>query len=305
MNRKGKTSPALMLLIVGVIAVVAILGYAAFYNKPQISVGGGDDTSGGINILTGSTALTLNAQDATSPGTTVAGTTQYSTRGGAYKSGTLSLTVSPKDQLAILVVNNTQYHNAVVPSYTVANSPTDILDVKLAKNASITFRAFNTAGNQMDLTTTPSVNQTALTAGQSGTLDIKIDGQDKASSNDMRCVVESSSGALNTTSAKLSGFPGLVDNGASKKPAAYSQAANSALWTYDIGAVTGAGTVNGQLYIQAASAKVLSAAQTVKIVCYTKEWFLDTNDGKVKYDVEDSLGALKSMATYTNTITFQ
>ena len=64
-----------------------------------------------------------------------------------------------------------------------------------------------------------------------------------------------------------------------------------------LNAVTGAVSPEGTVAIQSASAKTIAGSK-LYITCYTKEYFVDTQTGKVSYDVEDSLGTLKSIANY-------
>lgn len=298
----AKTSTTLTFVALAAILLLGIMSYAVFFKTSNTELAGQTNagTSGVGYISTGATTLTVVGTDKLSPGTSVTGTSLISTDGASYVSGTFSISGSPNQVLNILLVNNSAagYHNTVADGVKVPTSPTGVIDAKFVKNASITINVFNT--NSVLTTSTGTVNQTVTTGGAYN-MKIRLDGQDKASTQDMRCILESSTTA-DMDKISLSGL-GAVYVGMAK-PASYTLAgANSQVWVYDIAAVEGAVSPEGTIAAASKTSKTL-AGNYMKITCNTKEYFLDSTTGKVVYDIEDSLGNAKSMASYTDTVYF-
>ena len=289
-NKKGKTSP---------LVIIALL-VAAGLIVPGLT--GNNSTPKGITeipfISTGSTALTLSAVDAASQGTAVGVSSRISVNDAAYTSGVT--TASPNDNLKILLINDTTYHNQFIESHVVPSAPTDVISAKLNKNASLTLTMFN---NNNDVLTNGggAVNQTVVSGG-AYTDSIRIDGQDKASTQAMTCILESSD-ATKADKMTLSGLGATLVGQA--KPNWYTLAGvNSGLWVYEVDAVAGAVSVNGNIQTTSKTGQSL-AGTTGKIACYTQEFFLDSEDGQVKFGTEDANGNLQSMASYSYTWAFQ
>lgn len=296
MDKKGQKNGAFVWIVLAVIVFYA-------YSQGAFTGQASDQTSTTVPpyISTGSTTITLSAVDAAQPGVLTGGTTKVSVDGTAYVTDDFSISASPNQVLNVLVVNGTTYHNQVVQNYKVPASPTASVEAKLNANAtSIQMTVFNS--NSVALTNGGgAVNETVAT-GQARSLNMRIDGQDKTSTQDMRCILEATDSSK-ANLLQLTNFPGVakVDTG---KPNWYTLAgASSGVWVYDISAITGVTSATGTLSYTSQSGQ--SMANTKAIVdCYTKEWFLDTNDGTVKFGVEDSLQNLKSMAHYKFTVQF-
>jgi hypothetical protein len=276
------------------------MAYAVFFKAPQTALGGQTNGNGVGYISTGSTTLTVIGTDKLSPGTAVTGTSLVSTDGGSFVADDFSLSGSPNQILSLILVNNSAggYHNVKVDTVKIPTSPTGVVDVKFVKNGTVTINVFNT--DSVKTTSTGTVNQT-VAAGGAYNMKVRLDGSDKVSSQDMRCILESNTtGDMDkiTLSGLGASYIGMA------KPASYSLAgANSQVWVYDIAAVEGAVSLDGTVAVASKTSKTL-AGNYMKITCKTKEYFLDTTTGKVAYDIEDSLGNAKSMANYVATVYF-
>jgi len=285
------------------IAIILIAVFLGAMAANQMGWLGGAGTPPSANqaaatgyISTGATTLSFVTADAAQTGTAVTTTKQTSVNNAAYTTGVTS--ASPTDVLSILFVNNTAYHNAYLATATVPKSPTMTIAQNLNKNASITMTVFNTNNQVIDGAT---YNQ-SVTTGGAYNLAIRLDGQDKTSTQDMVCILESSDGTKMdkmTLSGLGASYVGMA------KPSSYALGgANSQVWVYNVAPVAGAVSVNGVIGVQSKTSQTL-AGTTAKITCLTEEYFLDGTTGKVVYGIEDSLGAAKSLASYTKTITFQ
>ncbi len=249
-------------------------------------------------IITSSTTLSLGGVDKAQTGISVGVTPYIAVGNNPFKTGITS--ASQGQKLKILFVNNTQYHNAYISDYTVPAVASDVITAQLNKNASIVMKWYNSDGTNLLTNGGGAVNQTVSTGG-AYTMKFTIDGQDQASTQDMRCILESSD-ATKAEKMVLSGF-GAVDKGQSKPNWYTLSGVNAGVWVFDIAPISGAGTTVGSIYISSKTGQSL-AGTTAKISCYTKEYFLDSYTGTVSYDVEDSRGNLQSIASYTYTIAF-
>lgn len=277
-------------VIIAVIALVVIGMQAGWFTGIANIFKGG--SSGGTTVVTSATTFGPVLIDALSPGTSVSGTNYVGVDGGSLKTGVTS--VSGGQKLELLVSNGTTYHNAYVPTLTVPSATTFYPEVKLKGNATITMTVFNTNNVVMDADGA-ATNQTVASGGAYN-LQIRLDGQDKKSTQDMVCILESNN---NTAMDKMT----LSGLGASyvgmSKPSSYSLlGSNSAIWVYSVPAIEGAVSPTGTIGIQSKAGKTLAGSE-FKITCRTKEYFIDSITGKVVYDIEDSSGTAKSMATYS------
>ena len=248
-------------------------------------------------ISTGATAFSFVGADAFESGTTVKLTSYVSVNGGLYDSSVTS--GSPGDKISLLF-DNTSYHAVYLPDVTVDTAPTQTFNVKLNKNASITVTGFNNNNDKLVSNGALAVNQT-VTSGGSYNLKVRMDGEDKKSTNPMRCIIEASNGTA-MKSMSLSGLGAkFVDK---SRPASYTLAgSDSELWVYDIDAITGAMSSEGTIGVVSESGKDLAGSHFI-FHCYTKEDFVDTTTGVVMNGIEDSTGTLKSIAHYSFTGNF-
>jgi len=301
MDKQGKGSiwiPVAVFLVVGLLGVIA---YGVLFMEPVAQTTFADQQTGsngnGVYISTGATTLSIAGKDALQEGTSVGSTSYIDVSGVGFKTGITS--ASPKQVLDILLVNNTGYHNVYIPGQAVPASPTMPIEAKFFANSSLTINAWN-QNDQLMTSAGGTQNETGA-SGATYTWKLKFTAQDKKSTQDMRCVLESTAGQ-NTTDVILSGS----DLGASflgkNKPNWYSMAgSNSGVYVYDVKAISGADPVYGTLTTKSGTSKTLAGGNYVKIACYTKEWFLDSYTGKVVFDVEDSQGNLQSIAAYSFT----
>jgi hypothetical protein len=273
------------LIIVGIVAFNSFIGNRGTTTTPQ---------SGTEYISTGSTTLSFVSTDALQPGTTIGGTGWVGVNGGNLKSGVTA--VNPIDNLEILFVNNTAYHNVYITGHSVPKAPTDPIGVAAKGNASISLTMFNTNNQVLDANGA-STNQ-SVTTGGSYNMQIRMDGQDKKSTNDMVCILEASDGTK-ADKMTLNGFSASYKGMA--KPSSYTLiGSTSAIWVYDVPAIEGAVSPTGTIGITSKTSQTLAGVQ-FKVTCRTKEYFIDSITGKVVYDIEDSAGTAKSMASYSFT----
>lgn len=290
--------------IVLVAALFALGVYLGIVPKLQTAVGGGGvtETETG-NIITTSTTLTIKPIDAITKAS-VGGSYQLGINGGQLGGSTATTStsaVSAGDTLDVLFTNNTQYHNLYLSNVKVPNSVTFTLDdtkgLNVYKNASVTLSTFNT-NDQVMTNGGGATNQTDNGAGSAYNIKLRMVGQDQTSTQDLKCLVEVQTGA-NVSKVTWDG-----KDGTKTTPSWYTLIGSASnVYVFEIAPITNAVTRDSYINIQAASAKTLGTNK-VKIGCYTKDWFLDSNDGKVKYDTEDSIGTLKSMASYSTSFYF-
>lgn len=301
MNKSGKKSNAVTFGVIALVAILAVLVYAVGFRQ-QTALGGGDG-DGGSNapyISTGAATLSINAVDALQEGTAVSSSSRVSKDGAAFQSGIT--TASPNQKLNILLINGTTYHNTYVTDLTVPRAPTMDIPAKLNGNGTVTMTIFTT--DDVVMTNGGGASNQTSSVGATYNHKIKLQGTDKKNSQDMRCIIETTSSA-NTTNILLTGF-GAVQSpkGVNSKPNWYTVAGTgSGVYVYDIQPIVGAETKEGTVVVTSQTGKSLSKYNVI-VTCKTKEWFLDSTTGKVMYDVEDSLGNLQSIAGYTYTFSY-
>lgn len=282
--------------VVGVI--VLVLAYVAFSQGWIGNFGGDNDNGGsGTTVITAATTETIAGSDAMNPGTVVSGTTSVSVNGGTFVTDDFSVSTSPGEALEILVVNNTAYHNAVLTK-TVPNAVTDRIDAKLYKNATVTITVYD---QFTSLDASGASSNATMASGESKNLDVYLQGTTEQSTQDMVCVVETSD---NTKVEEVI----LAGAGATKttrgKPSSYTLlGTSSSVWVYDMAPIDSSAKKSYTLTIKSKAGQDASSTQ-FKVACLTKEHFLDSRTGKLAYDIEDSSGTLKSMASYSFVDTF-
>lgn len=297
MNKTGKSNKIITVGVIALVLLLAVIGAKVFGFLPQTALGnnGGNGGSGVPYISTGSTALSLAAVDALKTGTSVGTSNKISVNGAAYTAGITS--ASPNNKLGILV-NASGYHNQYVKDYVVPNSPTAVIPVSMNKNSSgVTTTIFNTNNLVVNGVAT---NQTVAVGG-AYTMPIRFDGSSLETTQAMRCIIEASNGtAADKVTFNVAGASYIGNS----KPNWYTlSGTNSDIFVYDMPEVANAASIPGTIQITSASGTTL-AASSLKVSCFSKEWFIDTNDGQVKFDVEDSLGTRQSAFALTSTVQF-
>lgn len=294
---KNSTLLLLGLVIVAALIAAPFLQQKLGFSQAAVSAPSGQAASGAQPyISTGATTLNFVLTDAQAQGTLVTAT-PYIAIGSdnAYRTGISS--ASPNDVLNVLFVNNSGYHNAFVKGLTVKATPSQTESVSMNRNGSVALSLYNTDNSKMSAT----VNQTVVTGGAYN-MEVRFDGTDKVNTQDMKCILEASD-STKMDKLSLSGAGATFVGQA--KPSAYTlSGVNSAVWVYDVQPIVNAVTVKGTLSASSKTGQSL-AGTTAKVTCYTKEYFIDSQSGKVSYDIEDSQGNLKSIATYSVTANFQ
>jgi hypothetical protein len=291
-GKQAKTSTWLVLGSVVLIAILALLVYQVGFAKQQAYVTG-EDGKPVTPVVTSAATMSFVGTDKLSQGTAVSGTQWVSINSkNSYKASVTS--ASPYDTVNVLFVNNTAYHNVLIENYKLNGNIAPAIEVKALGNASITMTVFNTNNQVMDANGA-STNQSASTGG-SYNMQIRLDGQDKKSTQGMLCILESSDGTK-ADKMTLNGFGATFLN--SNKPASYSLiGSTSAIWVYDVPAIEGAVSPTGTIGITSKTGQDLSGT-SFQITCRTKEYFVDATSGEVVYGIEDSTGTAKSMASYS------
>src|SRR6185503_13015658 len=319
----------LMGFILGIIAVGIIAGQLGYLTNigyaplavtgaavsPQVSTSGS-----GTFINTVNPAISFSTADKQQTGTSVGiATAQVSTGGAPYATITAGTTTAvPGQSLDILLSNTSTYHAAyygadVAGDQNVQQSTTGSLQVTSTsfplqvtfnKNATVTEQIYSTTGIVLDNNASvfATVNQTDLGNGASYSMKDAMSGLSLASTQDMACIVEITAGVNASSSpagAQLSLNGNAIPLVSTSKPNWNDTAGvNSVVYRYDIAPLNSGAEVDYQLLLTAKATGRFPAASRVLKTCYTKEYFIDPISGKVVYDIQDSLGNLKSSAQY-------
>ena len=287
-----------ILVIAGIFALAYFLDVGGLQDKiSSIKTTSTQISKDGIPyISTGATGFSFVGSNALQGGTSVTPTTYVSTNGGAYSSSIVSGT--PGDTVDLLFTS-TGYHSVFLPGVAVATEPTQNFNVKFYQNGTVTTTIFNNNDDKL-YDTAGTGNQTVVSGGTYN-MRIRLDGQDKKSTNPMRCILEASNGTA-MKSMTLSGLGAVFKN--KEKPSSYAlNGSDSEVWVYDIDAITGAVSPGGTIGVQSETGMSLADSR-FKIDCYTKESFIDTETGDVMVGIEDSQGTLQSLAHYQFTGNF-
>jgi len=295
MNKSGKGWPVIVWVVLAIVLVYLLV--------PGVQTGinnffkGGEVSKGEVNINTVNPYITVTSLDKGAPGTTVSVSAYGSFDSGGFKSVSLgSDTAVPGQTLSLLLVNNTLYHNAKVDPFKVESTSFPVT-VYLNKNASVTENIYNTVGLVMT-NGGGATNQTALGNGATYNFKDSMSGTSLASTQDMICVVEVEEGANVSTTAGVT-YDGKAPI-STAKPSWYTLlGSGSNVYLFEVPALDSGAEVTRNLQIVNSATKCFSPLKSVKKTCYTKEYFIDSNSGKIVYDVADSDGNLKSMAQYS------
>lgn len=296
---------------------------------PSAGLTGTGGTGTGVDALTGTpqtgtTVITASATgtfanvDKLEEGTTVNAVERISVSGNAFSTGQTAF--SQGEKLDILYENITRYHSAfygkladgtVVNNGAVTVPQTNAFTHtgKLYQNASATLSIWNSNGDLASNALgggTPNLatNQT-VTVGSTYNLRIAIDGADKASTNDMSCILEATNGTA-MKEMKLSGLGGATKINEAKPNWYTLQGTLSEIWTYAVPAVVGAQRIEGTLVVQSDTGRTLASIGTGSqgyVSCVAKEYFIDP-DGKIYYGHTDSSGNAKYLANYRYGVQF-
>lgn len=316
LDKRGK-GPANLLVILVVAALVAYLFVPQFQTTVNGFFGGsttttGTTTSGGTTINTVNPIVQVTGLDRQAQGTSVSSSAKgaFTVNGvtGGYKTITLGTdTAVPGQSLALLLTNNTSYHNAIVPAFEVKSGSFPVT-VYFNKNATVTENIYTTTGLVIS-NGGGTQNQTALGNGASYNLKDEMTAASLTSTQDMVCVIEIEAGSNASTTPMGATFAlnGVaIPLKSQSKPVWYSTiGTTSNVYLFDVAALDTPATRTFTIGLNSKSTGAFIAGSRMVKSCYTKEYFVDPNTGVVTYDVADSDGTLKSMATYTYTVYFQ
>lgn len=299
-NKTGKGETKAAIWVLG--AVVLFLLYIAFGGKiggtASVSTTGvpGEVSNGGIVVNAAIPTVAYAAVDKFQPSTTVGSYTQTVFKNGQLQS-TAPTTASVGDKLEVLFVNGSTYHSGVA-SYVVSGGANTV-PAQLKANGSLTISLRNTNGQVMSNSLTGATNQTSTASnGETLDLEIRMNGQNLKSTNDLVLVLETNSSTkydMTATGTTLN----IKDAKVSSRgvPASYSTLAGGAIKVYEISAFEDGNVNIGTLHLQAKAGQTLANTRFV-LTAYSREHFVDPVNG-LQYDIEDSNGVLKSIAVTT------
>lgn len=249
------------------------------------------------------TTLTYQGFDKLQAGTSVTVTARTSVNSGTFETGITS--ASPGDTLEILLINGTTYHNAKLSPVTTPCKGTLVIGKGvdgydgLKQNGTLTVTVFNTNGDAVAGPASDSTVNVTATSGATHSLAVRLDGQDRRATNDLRCVFE----ATNKDAVRrigLNGFGAVEVPGG--QPRNYSVInGSSETWVYDIQELSGSVSPSGVISLEQESGQSAAGSRII-IRCMSKEWFRDT-DGIVKYGVENADGILQSLLFTNRSVT--
>jgi len=284
-NIKGQKTNFGTILVIAIIALAVLYMFGAFDKTPT-----GDD--GGTIIITNPVELTFSGYNKLQPGTTFTPTTVSVSVEGSSFDDTITQ-VSGGDRIEILA-EEALYHSAyIAPMKVPENRATMIISIPFYLDATAAEIVIYNEENQI-------ADQTA-SVGASYDLPVRFRGEDLASTQHMRCILEAEDGTL-LRELKLTGF-GAVFKGTFKPSWHVAMGVDSGFWVYDINPIEGANSVMGSIRITGRAGETL-AGTDVGITCYTKDHFIDDFTGKHMYDVEDSQGDLQGISDYDQAISF-
>lgn len=322
-NKLGKITPGVLILI-GVALLVVwyfdVGGVKDLITPQQVNPQGGTGTT--INTVNPIIAVTAVDKQASGTAVSVVGA-EGAFNGGAFKSLTLGTdTAVPGQTLDMLLPNGSaaqQYHtayfgadisgdnNVQLTTSSIAVAPSTFpITVQFNKNATVTENIYSTTGLVISNEGgAASTNQTKLGNGATYNLRDAMSGQSLASTQDMVCVIEITAGNnVSTTSGQGVTYDGKSPF-ATAKPTWYTvNGTNSNVYLFEVGPLASGAEVNRNIQVVNKATGSFSAQDKLIKTCYTKEYFVDPNSGKVVYDIADSNGNLKSLAQHKYKVYF-
>lgn len=275
--------------VVGI--VVAVLVFAAF-SQGWFGLGttpvGPDNT-----IITSAVTLSTSGHDAFNRGTAVTGTAYTKRAGAEFATGITSL--NSKESVDVLFVNGSTYHSAYLAGQA-SNAGDTTLPVafSMKKNATVTMKVYDAF---TEVTQTGTVNATIASA-ELKTLTLKIQGTAEQSTNDMVCFAETSD-ATKVDEIVLSGA-GVTFKDTNKPSSVTALGVNSKVNAYNVAPIEDGNMREWSVQIKSKAGQDASGS-TYRVLCKTKENFIDPVSGAASYDIQDSKGTAKSIASYSFT----
>lgn len=301
LDKKGATSPLLVLLVICGVVIAGAAVYAIFFNQPQVQVGDENIQAGGGNIIVGDSGceiaptLTVNTVDAMVPGTAVAEEAVTVRRNGQlYGVITEGTTKFAKGDKLDVLINKTSFIANVAAEGLTLNCGENILNAKLYDYDAATVKMFNENGDVLtDAATGDGTNQTSISNGAASTTKIQLKGTSQSSTGKQWLIVEASVTA-NVSWMELDGSRG-VDVGTVLT--GYTDTLTGPFKrAFEIAPIEGTQTKDYTLTIQAATGKKVMGA--VYTTFYSAQDILDV-DGTFKKNVlQDADGNTKHQTSY-------
>jgi hypothetical protein len=323
-NKSGKISTGAIILIVAALFAIYyfdIGGVQSLFVQKQVT----SPQQQGTTINTVNPIISVTALDKQASGSVVSVVgAQGAFSSGGFKSITLGTdTAVPGQTLDMLLPNGTaamQYHtayygadvsgdnNVALTTSTVTVTPSTFpITVLFNKNATVTENIYSTTGLVISNEGgAASTNQTKLGDGATYNMRDAMSGQSLASTQDMVCVIEINAGNnVSTTSGQGVTYDGKAPF-STAKPTWYTvNGTSSNVYLFDTAPLASGAEVNRNIQVVNKATGSFSAQDMLIKTCYTKEYFLDPNSGKIVYDIADSNGNLKSIAQYKYKVYFQ
>jgi hypothetical protein len=293
MKKQAKTSPGMMVMVIGIIAVVGILSFMAFGDQvPAVDPDAPAVPSGECPESTG--ILTINGVNALNKGTSVTPTTVLAGIGSnaVATNVTSGTTTFPVGSSLKLVVGLPDYIATTID--TVMECGGTILEVPLyqatsdnpairIKNDDDTFMGDSAAGALQ--------NQTLPSAGETLSLEVEFKGTSLESSGEGVWIIETPAGSgVNISKIELDGVAGR-----SVETVHASANAGSKIVAFDIEPIVGSVTVKKTLTIAFTPTGIVTGG--VLTDWYAKQAFVD-DDGSVGFGIEDSDGTAQHENTF-------
>lgn len=312
-NKKGAWQSTIVALCI-IILTLGLVGYFIYsgIGAPQQAIGGAGQvtTDGGITLVTTNPIIKILGTDAQLSGTTVGTSSNKHSVDSETSFDTVTLgttTAIPGQKIRLFLNNGTSYHNQVWnrDGSIVTEAGTFPVNIAFNKNGSMTENIYSTTGVVMtNGIEGGATNQTDLGNAQSYNWKDEMTPESLTNTQEMVCVVEITAGVNASTSPagvvlKSSDGKASVTALDTSIPTWYAvNGTDSRIWRFTVGALNGGETYTFNIGLKADTSKRFSPRTFVKKSCYSKEWFVDPNTGKLVYDVADSQGTLKSIASH-------
>jgi hypothetical protein len=291
---------AALVALIGAAVIVSVFYGGQILHPATGSIASSTDTNTGLttnNNCNTNTPIDIDesAIDAKATGTSVGGTWMSSSNGLAGPFNTYTnAPVNSKE--TFFLQNATTYHSGVTTEQTIGCISPFKVQLNLLANTTLTIKVKNPDTNSA-MNQNGGASNATVTSGASLTMPLTLNAEDQKGTQKMRCVLETNA-TSKVSKMTLDGF-GAV-SGASV-PQTYSPMATSSReWAFDVNSIEGAQSQAGDIFMSPMTQQTLAGSK-FKITCYTYEYFKDSTTGAVVFGIEDSLGNIKSIATYNAT----
>jgi|GEM_PF-4554324 len=307
-NKKANRLGGFIAILLTVLVIGGLgIGIYVATGTSQQAIGEGQTTgNGGTTIVTTNPIISILGNDAQQDGTTVStGTSKYSRDSdSSYATVTLGTTTAiPGQVIRLFLVNGTTYHNQVwnLDGKIAVQANTFPVNVQFNKNATVTESIYY---QNTKLTNGGGANNiTDLGNGASYSLTDEMQTNALTNTQDMVCIIEVYSGVNLSTETPGVTYDGAISTNRETGSFYTPNGVNSKIYTFDRPAISTTKPISSNILITTKSIGSLPTSY-IKKSCYTKEFFVDPSTGKITYDIVDSQGNIKSLATYVAKIGF-